>query len=108
MRGYTVFHVLKAFEDKKCDRIFNYFAAGWNRDGLALREAEKFLRLAPGPADRHLLIQKGVVGERTETRVAEIDGEDRVREIARILGGVTVSDNMLLSARELIETGKQY
>ncbi len=59
-------------------------------------------------ADRHLLIQKGVVGERTETRVSEIDGEDRVREIARILGGVTVSDNMLLSARELIETGKQY
>lgn len=56
VRGYTVFHVLKTFEDKKCDRIFNYFAAGWNRDGLALRGAEKFLRLAPGPADRHLFI----------------------------------------------------
>lgn len=59
-------------------------------------------------ADRQYLIKKGVVGERTETRVAEIDGEERVREIARILGGVTVSDNMLISARELIETGKQY
>ena len=33
VRGYTVFHILKSFRDKKCDNIFNYYAAGWNRDG---------------------------------------------------------------------------
>ena len=59
-------------------------------------------------ADRQLLIQKRVVGTRTETQVAEITGEDRVREIARILGGVTVSETMRSSARELIEEGKKY
>lgn len=59
-------------------------------------------------ADRQLLIQKQVVDTRTETQVAEITGEDRVREIARILGGVTVSETMRSSARELIEEGKKY
>lgn len=59
-------------------------------------------------ADRQLLIEKRVVGTRTETQVAEITGEDRVREIARILGGVTVSETMRSSARELIEEGKKY
>ena len=57
-------------------------------------------------ADQHMLIRKYTADERTETRVVPIDGEDRVREIARILGGVTVSENMLISARELIEEGK--
>ena len=47
--------ILKDFSEKNAERkIFNYFAAGWNRDGLALRMAEKLLDTAP--ADRHLLI----------------------------------------------------
>mgnify|MGYP000514947221 CR=1 FL=1 len=46
---------LKDFSEKNAERkIFNYFAAGWNRDGLALRMAGKLLDTAP--ADRHLLI----------------------------------------------------
>lgn len=57
-------------------------------------------------ADAHLLIRKGTVGERTETTVTPIDGDLRVQEIARILGGVTVSENMLISAKELIDEGK--
>ncbi|MBQ8837034.1 MAG: DNA repair protein RecN [Clostridia bacterium] len=56
-------------------------------------------------ANSHMLIKKSAVGERTETTVTPISGEDRVREIARILGGVTVSENMLVSARELINEG---
>lgn len=59
-------------------------------------------------ADRQLLIEKRVIDDRTETQVTEIAGEDRVREIARILGGVTVSETMRSSARELIEEGKKY
>lgn len=57
-------------------------------------------------ADTHMLISKSTVGERTETTVKEIDGELRTAEIARILGGVTISENMMVSARELIEEGK--
>lgn len=59
-------------------------------------------------ADRQLLIEKRVIDGRTETQVTEITGEDRVREIARILGGVTVSETMRSSARELIDEGKKY
>ena len=59
-------------------------------------------------ADRQLLIEKRVIDGRTETQVTGIAGEDRVREIARILGGVTVSETMRSSARELIEEGKKY
>ena len=37
LRGYTVVRILKDFSEKNAARkIFNYFAAGWNRDGLAL------------------------------------------------------------------------
>ena len=55
LRGYTVVRILKDFSEKNVERkIFNYFAAGWNRDGLALRMAGKLLDTAP--ADRHLLI----------------------------------------------------
>ena len=59
-------------------------------------------------ADRQLLIEKRVIDGRTETQVTGIAGEDRVCEIARILGGVTVSETMRSSARELIEEGKKY
>ena len=35
LRGYTVLRILKDFSDKNGERnVFNYFAAGWNRDGL--------------------------------------------------------------------------
>ena len=45
----------QGFQRENAERkIFNYFAAGWNRDGLALRMAGKLLDTAP--ADRHLLI----------------------------------------------------
>ena len=55
LRGYTVLRVLKDFGEKNGERkIFDYFAAGWNRDGLALRMAGKLLDTAP--ADHHLLL----------------------------------------------------
>ena len=55
LRGYTVLRILKDFGDKNGERnVFNYFAAGWNRDGLALRGAGELMQSAP--ADKHLLI----------------------------------------------------
>ena len=56
VRGYTVLRVLKSFDDRKCDPVLKYFAAGWNRDGLVMREAKKLLEHSPGYGDRHLLI----------------------------------------------------
>ena len=39
LRGYTVLRVLKGFKEKSLQGICQYFASGWNRDGLALRAA---------------------------------------------------------------------
>lgn len=55
LRGYTVLRLLKDYGDKNGSRkIFQYFAAGWNRDGLALRAMGKLMESAP--AEQHLLI----------------------------------------------------
>ena len=55
LRGYTVLRILKDFPDRNAERkIFDYFAAGWNRDGLALRGMAPLLRDAP--AEKRLLL----------------------------------------------------
>lgn len=55
LRGYTVLRILKDYGDKNGERrIFDYFAAGWNRDGLALRAMGELMQSAP--AEKHLLI----------------------------------------------------
>lgn len=47
--------ILKDYGDKNGERrIFDYFAAGWNRDGLALRAMGELMQSAP--AEKHLLI----------------------------------------------------
>ena len=56
LRGYTVLRILKGFKDKSIQSIDQYFASGWNRDGLALRAAGDLIHFDPGPAGRHLLI----------------------------------------------------
>lgn len=56
LRGYTVLRVLKGFADKNGQSINQYFASGWNRDGLALRAAGDLIAFDPGPAPQHLLI----------------------------------------------------
>ena len=50
-------------------------------------------------ADNHLMIEKNIVGDRTETHVTQLDEEGRVREIARIMGGDSPSSLMLDNAR---------
>jgi nitric oxide reductase activation protein len=40
MRDYTVMNLFRDYDEKgNNDRIFNYYAAGFNRDGMALRTA---------------------------------------------------------------------
>lgn len=53
-------------------------------------------------ADNHLLIEKNVVGGRTVTAIRPLDFEDRKLEIARIIGGDTVTELTLKNAEELI------
>ncbi len=59
-------------------------------------------------ADSHFLIAKHDVDGRTQTDISLLDSEGRVREVARILGGIEVTDSQLCAAVEMIEDGKQY
>ena len=51
----------------------------------------------------HFLIEKQVKGRRTVTSVTRLDGEDRVTEIARMMGGAAAGEKALESARELLD-----
>lgn len=53
-------------------------------------------------ADNHFLVYKKEEGDRTISRIKRIDGEQRVKEIARLLSGET-SDISLEHARRLLE-----
>ncbi len=51
----------------------------------------------------HFLVAKEVEGKRTQTRVSELDHERRVSEIARLLGGKTISRKAIARAREMLD-----
>jgi DNA repair protein RecN (Recombination protein N) len=53
-------------------------------------------------ADRHLRVEKKTDGVRTTTTVSAVDGDERVREVARMLSGATVTETSLQHAQELM------
>jgi DNA repair protein RecN (Recombination protein N) len=53
-------------------------------------------------ADRHLLVVKSGNGEVTESGVQRLDDEGRVRELARMLGGMAESGSAQAHAEELL------
>lgn len=54
IRGVTVFRRLVPFGADNARNVFRYFAAGWNRDGLALRMAG--FTMAPVRTERKIVI----------------------------------------------------
>jgi DNA repair protein RecN (Recombination protein N) len=57
--------------------------------------------------DRHLLVVKGGDGVITESGVHLLQDEERVRELARMLGGVDDSDSARAHADELLQLAEQ-
>jgi DNA repair protein RecN (Recombination protein N) len=53
-------------------------------------------------ADHHYRVEKRVEEGRTLTEVTLLEGDDRVAEMARMLGGVTITDTTRNHAREMI------
>lgn len=53
-------------------------------------------------ADNHLLIEKQFKDDRTYTSVTALDFEARRYELARIMGGLEITDTLLKSAEELL------
>ena len=55
-------------------------------------------------ADTHWLVSKGVEGERTYTHVKVLGKEERIDELARIMGGIKVTDAVRSAARETLDS----
>jgi DNA repair protein RecN (Recombination protein N) len=53
-------------------------------------------------ADNHFLIEKNVKDNRTYTQINLLDYEGRLRELARIIDGVEITDTALAHAEKLM------
>ncbi|MBQ7599144.1 MAG: DNA repair protein RecN [Clostridia bacterium] len=80
------------------------------RIGMMLKALSKDLQIiavthssqVASTADHHLLIEKREEDGRTESSVREIEGEDRIAEIARIIGGINVTEKQTAAAVEML------
>jgi len=54
-------------------------------------------------AQEHFLVRKGVRDARTYTSISMLSKEDRVKELARMLDGESVTDKTMAYVRELME-----
>jgi len=53
--------------------------------------------------DRHFLVEKQVKDGRTRTFIRELSEEERVNELARMLGGATITDTTIQTAQEMLK-----
>jgi len=58
-------------------------------------------------AHRHYRVHKMSDGETTETRIEPLDQASRISEVARMLGGVDITDQTLKHAGEMIERAQE-
>lgn len=56
-------------------------------------------------AHQHLFVSKQNTDKMTSSTVAKLEREQRIAEIARMLGGVNMTENTLAHAREMLESG---
>lgn len=54
-------------------------------------------------ANQHYLIKKSESDGRTQTHIYELNKEERIKETARILGGITITDKVMSTAAEMVE-----
>ncbi|MGN0291402.1 MAG: DNA repair protein RecN [Lachnospiraceae bacterium] len=54
-------------------------------------------------SDTHFLIEKQVEKGKTKSEIQKLDNEESIRELARMLGGVSITETVLENAREMKE-----
>jgi len=59
-------------------------------------------------ADHHWVVAKQLQGKSTVSSVLAVQGEQRVAEVARMLGGERLSGTTLAHAREMLQTGESF
>jgi DNA repair protein RecN (Recombination protein N) len=57
-------------------------------------------------ADHHFAVTKTTAGKATRTTVQELAGNDRVDEVARMLGGVTITERTRDHAKEMLRSAR--
>ncbi|MFI5380448.1 MAG: DNA repair protein RecN [Tepidisphaerales bacterium] len=55
-------------------------------------------------ADRHLTVRKAVKDKQTQTTVRVMDGDERIEELAEMIGGQRITDTTRAQARELLDS----
>lgn len=58
-------------------------------------------------ADTHFQIEKSVEEERTSTHIKELNENESVEELARMLGGAVITENVLNNAREMKDLARK-
>ncbi|WP_353095876.1 DNA repair protein RecN [Tissierella praeacuta] len=58
-------------------------------------------------ADSHFVINKIVLKDKTKTLVSKLSDKERIEEMARLLGGVDLTDTTIKHASEMIEMSKK-
>ena len=82
--------------------------------GIKLKQISKYIQVIcvthsaqiASLADNHYLISKCDVDGKTQTSTYLLDEASKINEVARILGGINVTENQILAATEMIEEGK--
>lgn len=59
-------------------------------------------------ADRHFLVEKRIEDGRTIARIIELNGRERIEEIARMLSGKTVTATSIKYAEEMVKAGTGF
>ena len=58
--------------------------------------------------DKHMYVSKKIVKDRTVTSLEELDSEQKIEEISRMLGGVNVTQKTREHAKEMINSSRSY
>ena len=57
--------------------------------------------------DTHFQVSKKIVGERTKSEITRLSDAERLEEIARMVGGVTITDRTRAAAAELLDQARR-
>ncbi len=71
---------------------------GGNRQVISITHQPQIARYA----DTHFVVTKTIEGDRTITRIKEVKSNERIQEIARMLGGEKITQTTLQHAKELL------
>ncbi|MEE3487248.1 MAG: hypothetical protein VZT48_04000 [Bulleidia sp.] len=107
LRGYTVLQILKDYDEHDCRRIFRYFAAGWNRDGLALNLVHHLMRKGGQEARRIMLVMTDANPDDSQKMPAK-EGSIFLREYANAEGVEDTIESVKALKEDNVAVGAVY